>query len=146
MIKAMRPDSRNDLLTVSGVSYYTHANTHTFIYNLLHMRAQTQIVALINIEEKQYIERKHTEKKSALTALYFSHISVCTSCPSSDHSPHLRCRDKFKQRLLQGPGGVTYPKLAQHVGHFSSHLFSVTVASRSSTALRSKHTQERAFF
>lgn len=33
MIKAMWPDSRNDLLTVSGVSYYTHARKNTPSYN-----------------------------------------------------------------------------------------------------------------
>lgn len=32
MIKAMWPDCRNDLLTVSGVSYYTRKYTHTPIF------------------------------------------------------------------------------------------------------------------
>lgn len=77
---------------------------------------------------------------SLQTALYLSHVSVCTPFPSS--IPCLGCRDKFKRRLLQGPVGVKYPKLAQHVSHFSSRLLAVSVVSPSSTALRSKHTQE----
>lgn len=52
MIKAMWPDSRNDLLTVSGVSYYTrkytHAYTRTFI-SLLHMQAHTQVISQITV-------------------------------------------------------------------------------------------------
>ena len=91
MIKAMWPDSRNDLLTVSGVSYYTHANTHTFMYTvkLLHTQAHNFFLWLNTLT----IVSWHSQKWICnISALYLCHIGVCTPRPSSKPSPRLGCR------------------------------------------------------
>lgn len=124
MIKAMWPDSRNDLLTVSGVNYCTHtARTPSFTKTNVRarqMQAHAQGFNLIN--------SSNIWKQNSLVGaffVFFFHISVCAPCPSSNPSTCLGCRDKFKMRLLQGPFGVKYPLLAEH---FSSHLSSLSVA------------------
>lgn len=130
MIKAMRPDSRNDLLTVSGVSYYTHANTHTFICTDLHMHAHTQVIALINTGEKTCTEMS-LHKLSCISATLVSVHSVASRIPHHVWAVEIN----LSGGCCEGPVGVKYPKLAQHVSRVSSDLFSVSVVSPSTTAL-----------
>lgn len=111
MIKAVGADSGSDPLSLSGVSYYTHANKQATSFT--HSASETcrpadRLLLMTSLQ----------------SAWCFCHISVCRPCPAC--LPHLGLNDKFKCRLLQGPVGVKYPKLAQHVSHFSSCLLAVS--------------------
>lgn len=112
MIKAVGADSGNDPLSISGVSYFTHANKQATSF--------THSASATCRPVDRLLLTTHLYKVPCISA------TLVSAGPALLVSLVWGLNDKFKCRLLRGPVGVKYPKLAQHVSHFSSCLLAVS--------------------